>query len=94
MDYLSTSIHFLEDRDRIQAEAEFERWIDSFTEEPLPTPTCSLCSSFIPDRAVKTLTGEDIVSPSHCKARALADLPPFKKAVDPACELFNYDCPF
>lgn len=94
MDYYATNGHFLEERDRVQAEAEFEKWIDSFTEEVLPVPTCSMCTSFVPNRLLETLSGKDTLSPSHCKAKALADLPPFKKAADPACDLFDYDYPF
>jgi hypothetical protein len=97
-DYTITHGHLLDERDRIQVEAEFEDWIDSCSQEPeaLPVPTCGMCVSFVPDRRFKTVDGKEFVSPSHCKARALADLPPFYKASDSAenCPFFDYDCPF
>jgi|GEM_PF-1482930 len=96
-DYTITHGHLLEDRDRIQAEAEFEEWINSFPpDDAIAIPTCGMCVSFVPDRSVKTLEGKEFISPSHCKQRAIADLPPFYKASDSAekCPYFDYDCPF
>ena len=101
-EYTTTHGHLLDERDRIQAEAEFEAWIDSGSQEleTLPVPTCGMCVHFVPERCFTrrftSPVGEKIISPSHCRKRALADLPPFYKASDSAedCPFFDYDCPF
>jgi Pyruvate/2-oxoacid:ferredoxin oxidoreductase delta subunit len=96
-DYTITHGHLQEQQERAQADAELEEWIDSFpARDTIAIPTCGMCKSFIPDRSFKTLDGKAFISPSHCKARAVADLPPFYKASDSAekCPYFDYDYPF
>lgn len=96
-DYTITHGHLLDERDRIQAEAEFEEWIDSFPpEDTIAVPTCGMCTNFVPDRRFKTSEGKEFIAASHCKHRALADLPPFYKASASAenCPFFDYDYPF
>lgn len=93
-DFTITHGHFLTQHDRIQAEAEYEAWIDSQAADPLPVPTCGMCSSFVSDRKFKTTDGKEFISPSHCKAKAFCDIPALHKATDEACPLFDYDCPF
>jgi hypothetical protein len=93
MDYLTTHGH-LDDR---HFQADFDDWLNSLPQEPEPIaiPTCGMCVYFVPDRRFQAVSdGREIISPSHCKKRALADLPPFYKASDSAenCPFFDYDC--
>jgi Pyruvate/2-oxoacid:ferredoxin oxidoreductase delta subunit len=87
------------DYDKHHRDQDFEAWLDSLPPEPeaIAVPTCGMCVYFVPDRRFQAVSdGREIISPSHCKKRALADLPPFYKASDSAenCSFFEYDYPF
>jgi len=90
MDYLLDSL--LEERDRAQAEGDFNAWIDSCSEEP--KPQCGQCSHF----NFRDLIGDD--GSGWCQLRTVpsygdgADTKEDRHMSDDACPKFLMGIPF
>ncbi len=87
------------DYDKHHQDQDWQAYLDSIEgdEEVITVPTCGMCVHFVSQRRFNAISdGREIISPSYCKLRASADLPPLRESITPAedCPFYEFDCDF